>query len=151
MERETALKKMIHYCDYQDRCKKEIFTKLNTLELTDDDRDFVVEFLKDEGFINDERYCRSFVKGKLNLKKWGVNKIKLSLIAKGVDREIIDEVISEIDQESYKEELVNLLKSKKINESDPYKRKAKLIRYAVGKGYSLSMVMEIVNGNEFEA
>ena len=46
MERETALKKMIHYCDYQDRCKKEIFTKLNTLELTDDDRDFVIEFLK---------------------------------------------------------------------------------------------------------
>ena len=139
---------MIHYCDYQDRCKKEIFTKLNTLELTDDDRDFVVEFLKDEGFINDERYCRSFVKGKLNLKKWGVNKIKLSLIAKGVDREIIDEVISEIDQDSYKEELVNLLKNKKINESDPYKSKAKLIRYAVGKGYSLSMVMKIVNGNE---
>ena len=85
MDKETALKKMLHYCDYQDRCKKEIFTKLNTLELTDDDRDFVVEFLKDEGFINDERYCRSFVKGKLNLKKWGVNKIKLSLIAKGVD------------------------------------------------------------------
>ena len=87
----------------------------------------------------------------MNLKKWGVNKIKLSLIAKGVDKEIIDEVISEIDQDSYKEELVNLLKNKKINESDPYKRKAKLIRYAVGKGYSLSMVMEIVNGNELEA
>ena len=145
MERETALKKMLHYCDYQDRCKKEIFTKLNTFELTDGDRDFIIEFLQDEGFINDERYCRSFVKGKLNLKKWGVNKIKLSLITKGVDREIIDEVLAEIDQDSYKEELVSLLKNKKINESDPYKRKAKLIRYAVGKGYSLSMVMEVLN------
>lgn len=145
MDKETALKKMLHYCDYQDRCKKEIFTKLNTFELTDDDKGFIIEFLQDEGFINDERYCRSFVKGKLNLKKWGVNKIKLSLIAKGVDREIIDEVLSEIDQDSYKEELVSLLKNKKISESDPYKRKAKLIRYAVGKGYSLSMVMEVLN------
>ncbi len=148
MERDIALKKMIHYCDYQDRCKKEIFTKLDTFELDDNDRDFIIDFLQDEGFINDERYCRSFVKGKMNLKKWGVNKIKLSLITKGIDREIIDNVISEIDQDSYKEELVNLLKNKKINEDDPYKRKAKLIRYAVGKGYSLSMVMEIVNGNE---
>ena len=148
MERDVALKKILHYCDYQDRCKKEIFTKLNSFELADDDRNFIVGFLNDEGFINDERYCRSFVKGKLNLKKWGVNKIKLSLITKGIDREIIDEVLSEIDQDSYKEELVNLLKNKKINEDDPYKRKAKLIRYAVGKGYSLSMVMEIVNGNE---
>ena len=145
MDKETALKKMLHYCDYQDRCKKEIFTKLNTFELTGSDRDFIIEFLQDEGFINDERYCRSFVKGKLNLKKWGVNKIKLSLITKGVDREIIDEVLSEIDQDSYKEELVSLLKNKKINESDPYKRKAKLVRYAVGKGYSLSMVMEVLN------
>ena len=148
MERDIALKKMIHYCDYQDRCKKEIFTKLDTFELDDNDRDFIIDFLRDEGFINDERYSRSFVKGKLNLKKWGVNKIKLSLITKGVDKEIIDEVLSEIDQDSYKEELVNLLKNKKINEDDPYKRKAKLIRYAVGKGYSLSMVMEVLNNNQ---
>ena len=148
MERDVALKKILHYCDYQDRCKKEIFTKLDSFELSESDKSFIVEFLQDEGYINDERYCRSYVKSKLNLKKWGVNKIKLSLIAKGVDRDIIDEVISEIDQDSYKEELVNLLKNRKINESDPYKRKAKLIRYAVGKGYSYSLVMEIVNGNE---
>ena len=100
MERDIALKKMIHYCDYQDRCKKEIFTKLDTFELDDDDRKYIVDFLNDEGFINDERYSRSFVKGKLNLKKWGVNKIKLSLITKGIDREIIDDVLSEIDKDS---------------------------------------------------
>lgn len=148
MERDVALKKILHYCDYQDRCKKEIFTKLDSYELSESDKSFVVDFLQDEGYINDERYCRSYVKSKLNLKKWGVNKIKLSLIAKGVDRDIIDEVVSKIDQDSYKEELVNLLKNKKINETDPYKKKAKLIRYAVGKGYSYSLVMEIVNGNE---
>ena len=148
MERDVALKKILHYCDYQDRCKKEIFTKLDSYELSESDKSFVVDFLQDEGYINDERYCRSYVKSKLSLKKWGVNKIKLSLIAKGVDRDIIDEVVSKIDQDSYKEELVNLLKNKKINETDPYKKKAKLIRYAVGKGYSYSLVMEIVNGNE---
>ena len=146
MERDIALKKILHYCDYQDRCKKEIFTKLNSFELADDDRNFIVGFLNDEGYINDERYCRSYVKSKLSLKKWGVNKIKLSLITKGIDKEIIDEVLSEIDQDSYKEELVNLLKNKKINEDDPYKRKAKLIRYAVGKGYSISEVMEVLGG-----
>ena len=144
MERDVALKKILHYCDYQDRCKKEIFTKLDSFELSESDKNFIVEFLQDEGYIDDERYCRSYVKSKLNLKKWGVNKIKLSLLTKGVDREIVDNVISEIDQDSYKEELVNLLKNKKINESDPYKRKAKLVRYAVGKGYSYSLVMEVL-------
>ena len=147
MNRDIALKKILHYCDYQDRCKKEIFTKLDTFELAEDDYDFIVDFLNDEGYMNDERYCRSYVKSKLNLKKWGVNKIKLSLIAKGIDRAIIDAVVSEIDEDSYREELVKLLENKKIDESDPYKRKAKLIRYAVGKGYSLSMVMEVLNNS----
>ena len=55
MERDVALKKILHYCDYQDRCKKEIFTKLNTFELADNDKDFIVGFLNDEGYINDER------------------------------------------------------------------------------------------------
>ena len=144
MDKFSALKKMLHYCNYQDRCKKEIYSKLNSLELDDDnDKNFIIDFLQDEGFINDERYCRLYVKSKLNVKKWGVNKIKLSLISKGIDKDIIDNVLSEIDEDSYKDELVNLLKNKKINETDPYKRKAKMVRYAVGKGYSLSLIMEV--------
>lgn len=145
MEKETALKKILHYCNYQERCKKEIYAKLRSFELNNDDMNFIVEFLQEEGFINDERYCRSYVKSKLNLKKWGVNKIRLSLFEKGINKEIIDNVISEIDKDSYKEELLNLLKNKKIDETDPYKRKAKLIRYAVSKGYSLNEVMETVD------
>lgn len=144
MDKFSALKKMLHYCNYQDRCKKEIYSKLNSLELDDDnDKNFIIDFLQDEGFINDERYCRLYVKSKLNVKKWGVNKIKLSLISKGIDKDIIDSVFSEIDEDSYKDELINLLKNKKINETDPYKRKAKLVRYAVSKGYSLSLIMEV--------
>lgn len=145
MEKETALKKILHYCNYQERCKKEIYAKLSSFELNNDDMNFIVEFLQEEGFINDKRYCRSYVKSKLNLKKWGVNKIRLSLFEKGINKEIIDNVISEIDKDSYKEELLNLLKNKKIDETDPYKRKAKLIRYAVSKGYSLNEVMETVD------
>ena len=33
MDREEALKKLLHYCNYQDRCEKEVITKLNSLEL----------------------------------------------------------------------------------------------------------------------
>ena len=149
MDRDVALKKILHYCDYQDRCKKEIFFKLDSFELNDSDRNFITTFLQDEGYIDDVRYCRSYVKSKLNLKKWGINKIKLYLITKGIDKDTIDDVLSEIDYDLYKDELMNLLKNKKVNESDPYKRKAKLIRYAVSKGYSLTEVMEAYNSIRF--
>lgn len=145
MDREEALKKLLYYCNYQDRCEKEVITKLNSLELDDSDKRFVLEFLREEGFVNDERYCRSYVKSKLNLKKWGINKIKVSLIAKGVDKEMIDNVLSDIDYDLYKEELVNLIRNKKIEGSDPYKRRAKLIRYAISKGYSYPEIIEAMN------
>lgn len=145
MDREEALKKLLHYCNYQDRCEKEVITKLNSLELDDSDKRFVLEFLREEGFVNDERYCRSYVKSKLNLKKWGINKIKVSLIAKGIDKEMIDNVLSDIDYDLYKEELVNLIRNKKIEGSDPYKRRAKLIRYAISKGYSYPEIIEAMN------
>lgn len=145
MDREEALKKLLHYCNYQDRCEKEVITKLNSLELDDSGKRFVLEFLREEGFVNDERYCRSYVKSKLNLKKWGINKIKVSLIAKGVDKEMIDNVLSDIDYDLYKEELVNLIRNKKIEGSDPYKRRAKLIRYAISKGYSYPEIIEAMN------
>lgn len=150
MERDLVLKKMLHYCNYQERCKKEIYAKIGTFDLDDDDKNFIIDFLQEEGFIDDERYCRTYVKSKLNLKKWGVNKIRLSLIAKGISKDIVEDVLSEIDHDSYKDELLTLLKNKKINDDDPYKRKAKLIRYAVGKGYSLSDVMEAVKNITFK-
>ena len=142
MDKETAFKKILHYCNYQERCKKEIYDKLKSFELEDADKFFIINFLQEEGFINDERYCRTYVKSKLNLKKWGINKIRLSLITKGIDKNIIDDVLSKIDRDTYKEGLVNILKNKKINETDPFKHKAKILRFAMSKGYSISDILE---------
>lgn len=142
MDKETAFKKILHFCNYQERCQKEIYDKLKSFELEDADKFFIINFLQEEGFINDERYCRTYVKSKLNLKKWGINKIKLSLISKGIEKQIIDKVLSEIDHDKYKDELLNILKNKKIDENDLYKRKAKLLRYAFSKGYAMDDILE---------
>ena len=133
---------MLHYCNYQERCKKEIIEKMSSMELSNEDENFIIDFLQEEGFINDERYCRNYVKSKLNLKRWGINKIRLSLITKGIDKNIIDDVISKIDRDTYKEGLVNILKNKKITETDPFKHKAKILRFAMSKGYSISDILE---------
>lgn len=142
MDRDLALKKILHYCNYQERCLKEIKTKLDFLEISSSDKDFILHFLTEEGFVDDERYCRSYVKSKINIKKWGVNKIKVSLIQKGIDKEIIDKVLSEVDEDLFKDELVIILKNKKIKDDDKQMRKAKLIRYALSKGYLYSQIMD---------
>ncbi|MBQ6084260.1 MAG: RecX family transcriptional regulator [Bacteroidales bacterium] len=139
---DAILKKVLHYCAYQDRCTQEVRTKLATFDMPNPEKEKIVKLLVDEGYLDDERYASTFVRSKIHLKKWGVNKIKMSLKMKGISEEIISNALSEIDPEIYKDELIKVLKAKKINESDPYKKKAKLAQYAIQKGYESSLVWD---------
>lgn len=142
LSNDVILKKVLHYCAYQDRCTQEVRTKLATFDMPDSEKEKIVKLLVDEGYLDDERYASTFVRSKIHLKKWGVNKIKMSLKMKGLSDEIIGNALSEIDPEIYKDELIKVLKAKKINESDPYKKKAKLAQYAIQKGYEPSLVWD---------
>ena len=144
LSHDAILKKVLHYCAYQDRCTQEVRNKLATFDMPDSEKEKIMQLLVDEGFIDDERYASTFVKSKTHLKKWGVNKIRISLKLKGLSDEIISNALSEIDPEMYREELIKVLKAKKINETDPYKRKTKLAQYAIQKGYEPTLVWEAV-------
>ena len=144
LSHDAILKKVLHYCAYQDRCTQEVRNKLATFDMSDSEKEKIMQLLVDEGFIDDERYASTFVKSKTHLKKWGVNKIRMSLKLKGLSDEIISNALSEIDPEMYREELMKVLKAKKINETDPYKRKTKLVQYAIQKGYEPTLVWEAV-------
>lgn len=148
LSNDAILKKVLRYCAYQDRCTQEVRTKLATFDIFDFEKEKIVQLLVDEGFIDDERYASTFVRSKIHLKKWGVNKIKMSLKMKGISDDIIQNAISEIDHEIYRDELINVLKAKKINEPDPYKRKAKLAQYAMQKGYEPGLVWDALRNIE---
>ena len=139
---DIILKKVLRYCAYQDRCTQEVRNKLATFDMPDSEKGKIFKLLVDEGYLDDERYASTFVRSKIHLKKWGVNKIRMSLKMKGISDEIISGALSEIDPEIYREELIKVLKSKKINETDPYKRKAKLAQYAMQKGYEPGLVWD---------
>ena len=142
LSNDVILKKVLRYCAYQDRCTQEVRNKLATFDMPDPEKAKILKLLVDEGYLDDERYASTFVRSKIHLKKWGVNKIKMSLKMKGLSDEIIGNALSEIDPEIYKDELIKVLKAKKINESDPYKKKAKLAQYAIQKGYEPSLVWD---------
>ena len=139
---DVILKKVLRYCAYQDRCVQEVRKKLATFDMPDSEKEKILKLLVDEGYLDDERYASTFVRSKIHLKKWGVNKIRMALKMKGISDENISNALSEIDPEIYREELIKVLKSKKINETDPYKRKAKLAQYAMQKGYEPSLVWD---------
>jgi regulatory protein len=105
-----------------------------------------IEFLKEYNFINDSNYTKAFISDKL--KSQGSQKIRYSLIQKGISKEDIDEELSNLNKENEKNVALNIAKKKfdiiKKKENDNYKISGKLYRYLISKGYGYDVTNEIV-------
>ena len=100
----------------------------------------------DNRFVNDERYAKAFVRGKVNQSGWGVNKIRFHLIQKGIDKNIIEEALGQTDEEAYRQRLIDILKtkSKTVKAENDFEKKRKLAAYAMQKGFEGSLVWEVL-------
>ena len=143
---DQVLDKMAKYCAYQERCVKEVRDKLKTFDIAEEDKTKILDYLLDNRFVNDERYAKAFVRGKVNQSGWGINKIRFHLIQKGIDKDIIDEALGQTDEEAYRQRLIEILKTKAktIKAASDFEKKRKLAAYAMQKGFEGSLVWEVV-------
>ena len=128
------------------KTEKEISDKLVSKEFDVDSIERTLEFLKEYNLINDENYVKMYVKDKI--KTQGQNKIKYTLMQKGINEELIKYEISKFNDDSQKEVAYDLA-TKKYNllakrEDDKYKLSQKLYRFLTAKGYDYSIVSEVV-------
>ena len=112
------------------------------------DADRVVEWLVDNGFIDNSRYAHAFVYDKSRFDLWGRVKIRHQLRLNGVAGDVVEEAMAEIDDDEYVANLRTLLaaKSRTLMVADPYKRKASLMRYGASRGYEPSLVLKVMAG-----
>ena len=143
---DQVLDKMAKYCAYQERCVKDVRDKLKTFDIPEEEKTKILDYLLDNRFVNDERFAKSFIRGKVNQSGWGINKIRFHLIQKGIDKELIEEALGQTDEEAYRQRLVDILKtkSKTIKADSDFEKKRKLAAYAMQKGFEGQLVWEIL-------
>ena len=85
------------------------------------------------------------MRGKFRIKKWGRLRIEQALKMHGLSDYIIQEAMQEIDDVEYEELLLQLAEKKQaaINEKNPYKAKAKLVRFLLYKGFEPDLVFNL--------
>ena len=143
---DQVLDKMAKFCAYQERCVKDVKDKLKTYDIAEKEKNIILEYLLDNRFVNDERFAKSFVRGKVNQSGWGVNKIRFHLIQKGIDKDIIEEALGQTDEETYRQRLIEILKAKAktVKAASDYEKKRKLAAYAMQKGFEGSLIWEVL-------
>ncbi len=143
---EEIKQKMINYCVYQDRCHQEVEQKMRDFLLIPEAKEEILLYLIQENYLNEERFARSFIRGKFYLKHWGKIKIKNQLKLKGVSEKLIDKSMNEIDDEDYENTIKKLFERyySGLKSIPEYQKNIKSIRYIISRGFEYELVKDIV-------
>ena len=146
-----ALNKAAAYCTLCERCISEVSKKLTTWGVPPAEQQRIIDRLQDEGFINEERYCRAFVNDKLRFNRWGRVKIRATLYEKLLPREYIAQAIEDIDEEEYMQTLHDLVATKQRElKNEDFATKQKIIRFAASRGFEPAKILQIVKCDSYE-
>lgn len=117
----------------RDHSERELMTKLSQKGYSDGAEE-AIRKLRDSGYVSDERFARLYVRELQTFKKYGKRRIEQELYRKGVDREIISQVIEETDFDE--SELVSLIQRKCSRYLSDEKGITKTINGLLRMGYS---------------
>ena len=148
MTQNEAIEKMKKYCAYQERCQSEVRQKLYGFGLNNDEIENALCSLIEQNFINEERFAKTFARGKFRQKKWGKVKIKQHLKQKQISDYCIKTALEEIDTEDYLATLDLVLSKKEelLNEENDFIKKQKIAKHAINKGFENDLVWNYLNG-----
>ena len=149
MSPEKALEKAKWYCSFQERCKQHVLNRLIAWKVDKKHVSQLIEKLEKEDFLNELRFTEAFVRGKFLMKNWGKIKISSQLYQLGIAEKLINKALaSEIDEENYLKTLTQLTEKKMLLlvDADAEKKREKLFRYLMSKGYETELISKVIKG-----
>ena len=139
--------KLKQYCSYQDRCHNEVENKLSKFNLISQAKDQILFNLINEDYLNETRFCKSFVRGKFKIKNWGKRRIIQELKSRKISEFNIKKGLSEINEFDYQEKFENLF-NKKLSSLENLNRidkKKKIFSYLQYRGWETNLIYEKIN------
>ena len=134
-------------CAQAEHCQQEMRDKMKRWDIDAATQDRIVARLIKERYVDDERYARAFVKDKIRYNKWGRRKVQQGLWLKHIDDDIQERVLGEVDDSEYLAVLRPQLKQKvrSIRAENDYERTQKLVRFALGRGFTFDIIRQCLN------
>lgn len=147
MSAEAALERLEAQCAMSEYCTHEVKEKLYRWGVPSSAHAAILERLAAGRFVDDSRFARAYVRDKSVYGKWGRRKIALGLMAKHIERDVVDGAMDEIDEERYYGNLCSILQSKSrtVKAESDYELRMKLYQRGVQCGYESSLVSRAVN------
>ena len=145
-DEKLILEKMRSYCMYQERCIQEVKKKLTRLQVVPKSKSKIINHLIDDDYLNEVRFTKSFIQGKLRIKKWGRIKLNYELKIRGVKKFIIDGEINKISKRDYYDYFNEFSNNKiKTLKGSKEQKKRSFINYFTYRGWENNLIYEKLN------
>ncbi len=134
--------KMAALCSRSEQCTPDVMKKITGLGADPGQAEMIISRLREEKFLDDERYARTYANEKFRINKWGRIKIRYYLKFKGLEEHMIMAGLSEIDQEEYIRLLVKTMKekAKSIKNAGKYDKAGQVIRFVQSRGFEPELI-----------
>ena len=143
--KDKLLDRLRRQCSRREYCSADILKKAG--EALDGDREGakeILDVLVAEKYVDDLRYSEAYAREKSSISGWGEVKIRYMLSVKGIAKDIISRALTQIDSQRAESRLEKLLENKYRTLKDDPQWKFKLLRFALGRGYSYDDVNQII-------
>ena len=134
----------VRYLGYKMRTQKEVHDRLAESGYSEEICSRVLENLKQYDYVNDEIYCKKYIKETLKLKPKGIFLMKQELRSKGIDEDTVNRAIeeAEIDELEVAESL--LMKKYEAFALMDNKELSRVYGFLQRKGFPYGVIKEAV-------
>jgi len=141
-----AMNRAAALCARSEQAPHDIREKLFKWGLSASDANQIINQLTQQGFINEERYARAFVKDRFAFNGWGRIKIAHQLKQKGIPNQAINDAMDAIDEEQYRDRLIELLHTKwrAVRDREPRSAWAAMMRFAASRGFEATIASQCI-------
>ena len=145
-DEKVILEKMRSYCMYQERCILEVKKKLSRLHVVPKSKSKIIDRLIEDDYLNEVRFSKLFIQGKLRIKKWGRIKLNYELSIRGIKKFIIHEEINKISKEDYYQYFNEFSNNKiKTLTGSKEQKKRSFVNYFTYRGWENNLIYEKLN------
>lgn len=149
---QEAYQRLASLCARAEHCEQDLLDKMRRWGLADSQQALVMGRLVEGHYVDNRRYAEAFVRDKVRYSKWGPRKIEQALWQKRIDDDTIGEALDAIDPDEYTAILKPILQQKRrtTTAKSPYELQQKLVRYALGRGFTFEQIRRCLDLDECE-
>jgi regulatory protein len=156
--RERALQKALDlscaYINRRERTVAEVRSQLERKGVSEADADGAIEALIEQRLVDDERFAHLFVADKRELERWGEERIRRGLSARGIDRELAERALAAapdaVVDDSRGGELARALELLRHRFPDPPRERRdrdRALGMLLRKGYEHELAIDALNAH----